>query len=286
MTYQKLIIIGAPRSGTNMLRDVLTSIPGWETWSCDEINYIWRHGNARVPHDEFTSEHAGHLAKKYIRKKFDSMAKETSARVLVEKTCANSLRVPFVNAVIPDAKYIFIIRDGLDVVGSAKLRWSAPLDIAYLLDKIRYVPLTDIPFYGFRYLANRIYRVFSGNNRLAFWGPQLIDMQEILQKYTLEEVCAIQWERCVLSAINGFSQIPDNRIMQIRYEQFVKNPGEHIASIMKYIDDECDSSILSTAISKISDRSVGKGRETLSYEVRSSVIAHIGHSLKQLGYEV
>ena len=43
---QPVVIIGAARSGTNMLRDVLVKLPGVGTWPCDEINYIWRHGNA------------------------------------------------------------------------------------------------------------------------------------------------------------------------------------------------------------------------------------------------
>ncbi|MDN5869901.1 MAG: sulfotransferase [Nitrococcus sp.] len=36
--YQPVVIIGAPRSGTNMLRYVLTPIPGVRTWRCAEIN--------------------------------------------------------------------------------------------------------------------------------------------------------------------------------------------------------------------------------------------------------
>ena len=48
-----LVIIGAGRSGTNMLRDVLCRMPGLGTWPCDEINYIWRHGNRAHPDDEF-----------------------------------------------------------------------------------------------------------------------------------------------------------------------------------------------------------------------------------------
>ena len=39
--FTPVIIIGAPRSGTNMLRDILTNFEGIETWPCDEINYIW-----------------------------------------------------------------------------------------------------------------------------------------------------------------------------------------------------------------------------------------------------
>ena len=33
----KVIIVGAGRSGTNMLRD-FDQFPNWTTWNCDEIN--------------------------------------------------------------------------------------------------------------------------------------------------------------------------------------------------------------------------------------------------------
>ena len=58
MQNMDLVIIGAPRSGTNMLRDVLTSFDGIGTWPCDEINYIWRHGNVRYPSDEIPADRA------------------------------------------------------------------------------------------------------------------------------------------------------------------------------------------------------------------------------------
>lgn len=56
--FQPVIIIGAGRSGTNMVPDLLTAFPACATWPCDEINYIWRYGNAGFPTDELTAEHA------------------------------------------------------------------------------------------------------------------------------------------------------------------------------------------------------------------------------------
>ncbi len=60
--------------------------------------------------------------------------------MVVEKTCATSLRVEFVRAVLPDAKYVFITRDGLDAAASAMERWHAPLDLRYTAAKARFVP--------------------------------------------------------------------------------------------------------------------------------------------------
>jgi len=56
--HPPIIIVGAGRSGTNMLRDLLAQLPEFSTWPCDEINYIWRHGNRGFETDEFTREMA------------------------------------------------------------------------------------------------------------------------------------------------------------------------------------------------------------------------------------
>ena len=94
--FQPVIIIGAGRSGTNMLRDVLTQMPGVGTWPCDEINYIWRHGNTRFPTDEFGPQQATPAVKAYIQRIFVRFAEKHKLAYVVEKTCANSLRVGFV----------------------------------------------------------------------------------------------------------------------------------------------------------------------------------------------
>ena len=94
MNYQPVIIIGAPRSGTNMLRDILSSNGNISTWPCDEINYIWRHGNVRVPSDEIPENLASDAVITHIHQEFNRLFKKNKTKVILEKTCANSLRVP------------------------------------------------------------------------------------------------------------------------------------------------------------------------------------------------
>ena len=86
LQYEKVIIVGAPRSGTNMLRDILTSFDNIATWPCDEINYIWRHGNMFYPSDEIPAQNATDQVKKYILGSFDSIHKKYNADILIEKT--------------------------------------------------------------------------------------------------------------------------------------------------------------------------------------------------------
>lgn len=277
-----VIIIGAPRSGTNMLRDVLCRVPGYGTWPCDEINYIWRHGNVRFPSDEFTADMARPEVGTYIRKAFAKQARHSN--VVVEKTCANSLRVPFVDAVIPDARYVFIVRDGLDVVSSAMKRWTAEMDIGYLARKARFVPKSDLPYYASRYLINRIYRLFSREKRLAFWGPQLNDMPELLQTYSLEQVCAIQWKRCVDHSTEAFAGPLSDKVIAVRYEDFVADSSSELLRILDFLGDDADKRITDTATSEVRSSSLGKGRKELSKDIHEQIFPLIADTLTAHGY--
>ena len=284
MKQVNVIVIGAPRSGTNMLRDVLTSLTGVASWPCDEINYIWRHGNVFHKSDEFDKSLATHRVCTYIRKQFRWVARKYSAQVVVEKTCANSLRLPFVDAVVPDAKYIFVHRNGLDVVSSAMKRWNAAMDWRYLARKARFVPATDIPYYAGRYLWNRIYRVLNRDGRLAFWGPQLADMDELLMKYPLDEVCALQWQKCVQRAQSAFSSMPTDRWHRVVYEDFVYEPKAELERILQFLEIDSTPARSREAIHGIRSDSVGKGRANMDADSVHRVSARIGSTLRELGY--
>lgn len=282
---KKVIIIGAPRSGTNMLRDALTSFDGIATWPCDEINYIWRHGNAKHPSDQIPASKASARIKKYINDRFAYIGKKYHADIVVEKTTANSLRVPFVDAVVPDAKYIFIYRDGIDAAGSALLRWTAKLDYKYLLKKARFVPLTDIPYYGLRYLWARLYRLFSKEKRVAFWGPSLDNLDALLDRHTLNEVCALQWQECVVMAEEALSIMPKDKVFKVRYESFVKNPHYEIKEILKFLEKKTDNLEIENALKNISAASIGKGRDLLGEAEVNKLRKLVGATLKNYGYK-
>jgi len=269
---QDIVIIGAPRSGTNMLRDVLTRLPEMITWPCDEINYIWRHGNIRYPSDTFPVDRARPEVVSYIRHQFDKLVNPNGVNFVVEKTCANSLRVEFVDKVLPDAKYIYIVRDGRDVVASAMKRWKAELDLGYILQKVRYVPVSDLPYYGFTYLGNRIHRLFSKEKRLAYWGPRLNDMDSILAGHDLAGVCAIQWSECVNHSDNAFGQVSSERVHKLRYEQFVADPIFEMNRLCDFIGISLPEHERERVIGSISRSSVGKG------------VGEIGKQLSEVEY--
>lgn len=280
-----IVIIGAGRSGTNMLRDILVQLPGMGTWPCDEINYIWRHGNRDFETDCFTRAMATPQIGRFVHKEFDKISRNHNIETVVEKTCANSLRVGFVDEILPQARFIQIVRDGRDVAVSAAKRWNAKLDIGYLMKKARYVPKSDLFYYGSRYLSNRIYRIVSGKRRLSVWGPKFPGMQQVYTENPLEVGCAIQWEACVSSSEEEFSNIDPARVCNLKYEEFTAEPIPTLLRISSFIGAELNEKAAADLVSGVSDRSVGSWKNSLSSEVVAGIENAIGDSLRKFGYE-
>ncbi|KXB09403.1 hypothetical protein AKJ60_00335 [candidate division MSBL1 archaeon SCGC-AAA385M11] len=267
-----------------MLRDCLTAIEGVATWPCDEINYIWRHGNRDHPTDEFPSELVSPYVRRYIRNKFAKLSKRYSAKHVVEKTCANSLRVGFVDEVLPEAKCIFLVRDGRDVVASALKRWKASLELGYILKKARFVPFRDVPYYSINFITNRIYKIFSQEKRLSSWGPIFFGMSEMLQYCELPEICAIQWQRCVERSSIQLNKINNKQVLYLSYEEFVSNPDKLMHNILDFLDIKTNKYEINNAIKNVSGSSIGTWKDRLSEREIEVVTSIIKSTLNYYGY--
>ncbi len=282
MTSAKVIIIGAGRSGTNILRDTLTALPGWETWPCDEINLIWRHGNLDHPDDVLTPHMARRSVSRSIRAAFDKFARASGAEVVVEKTCANALRVPFVDAVLPEARYVYLVRDGRDVARSAAKRWTSKIEPRYLYKKLRYAPVSDIPRYGLRFLGNRLHQARSTDKRMAIWGPIFPEMQTMAREMPLLEVCAAQWAACVAASDAAFSGLTPEKSIRIYYEDLVRAPDETLAKVLHWYDPALDVSLIGDALARIRPQQDDAVRTSLPPEA----LAIMAPLLKEHGYDL
>jgi len=254
-----IIIIGAPRSGTNLLRNILTSFNGASTWGCDEIPYIWRYGNKEFPTDILTPEMVTPKIKKYIRNHFEKISRKMKCNYVIEKTCANSLRVDYLDKIQPNAKYIYIKRNGIDAVYSIMKRWNAQVSYLYTLRKLKYVPLSSIPYYGFHYINNRFYKM-RNKNRLKFWGPRFTKTEE-LSNLSLEEVSAKQWVACVDRSNASFKKIDPSRVYKLTYENFVTSSQDQIEKMAEFIGVSFEDNI---QFPSVNDLSIGKGLRNLS----------------------
>lgn len=284
ITIQKILIIGAPRSGTNMLRDLMARLDGAGTWPCDEINFVWRHGNIRHPSDALPPELARPEVKAYINARFARLAKSRGLDTVIEKTCANSLRVRFVDRIIDDAKFVFIVRNGIDAAASASKRWHAGLDLRYRLRKARFVPPSDVPYYLARFFGNQIRRLGAGSRPRNSWGPVFDGMTQLQDDTTTVGICAHQWRACVEMASEALRDVPGERVYRLKYEDFVNDPAKELAGLAAFAGKDVPPALADGLAADVDATRAGRGSSELAREDLGLVRNIIGPTLAAHGY--
>lgn len=216
---EPVIIIGAARSGTKFLRDLLAAGSSVAAVPYD-VNYVWRYGAGDAPDDVLHPDDLTPARKRFIRRTLPSLAKAKPGDVLVEKTVSNTLRVPFVAAVFPNARFVHLIRDGRDVAESAMRQWETPPQMGALFQKLRGMPLANIGYvawFGVNFLRGLLWGRKGGN----VWGPRFPGIEDVASEQGLAAVCAQQWTHSVAAARRDLAALPPERVFEIRYDDLI-----------------------------------------------------------------
>lgn len=280
-----ILIIGAGRSGTKLIRSILDSSPRIVSFP-REINYIWRFGNPQFPTDELQPSHARQEVIVFIRKKFQHFAADNKNSIVLEKTCANSLRLDYVMKIFPEAFIIHIIRDGRAVAESARKRWTASPDLKYLAQKFRWVPIRDMPYYFYRFIKYQLTRIDKDHQSVSSWGPRFSGLDKLVQEKSLIEVCGYQWKACIQSTREGFTKISDTQKMTINYEDLVRNPHQVAERIFDRIGIDFSDASKNYLTDNVDPAHINKWQSQLTEEDLASLMPIIEEELLYLGYEV
>ncbi len=282
LPFQPVILIGAARSGTKMLRDTIALHPDMDKVPYD-INYIWRLGNEKLPHDELRPDMATDRVIQRIRKHFLHFH-SSKTPYLIEKTVGNTLRPLFVQRVFPEALFIHLLRDGRDVVESVYRQWLAPPDWRYIAKKAMAFPITQAFGYALTYAKTTIAKaIFPSNPHTGTWGPRYRGIDDDVATNDLLTVCAIQWRRSIEKALEEFAQIPEAKVLTIRYEDFVTEPREHLAKIAVFLGLNPEF-YRNADLSHISNSNIGKGLKNLNDSQIETIMDVIRPPLRRLGY--
>ena len=281
---QPVIILGAARSGTKYLRDILAQAPNAARVPYD-IGYIWRYGSEDHPDDVLPPALLTEKKKRFIRAQVHRLAKATpgGGTVVLEKTVGNTLRVPFVDGVFPEAKYVHLVRDGRAVTESAARQWSEPLNYGRLFEKLKGLPLQNVG-YVFWFAGNLLKGMVSGRGGGNVWGPRYPGIEaDVEADRDLVEICAEQWRASVEHALAGLEAIPAKRQITIRYDELVSGTDalERVAQFcgLKQVED-----VLAAHRERVDTRADTKWQRELDEEEQAAMLAIIEPMLRRLGY--
>jgi hypothetical protein len=292
-----VIILGAARSGTKLLRRLVASSGRYAEIPFD-VNYIWRFGNETCRHDVLTPDMLREKIRKFVRARLQKIAFHAAGGSIrrkwrpaaavvqlpfVEKTVSNVLRVPYVKALYPEAKYVAIVRDGRDVAESAARCWREPPAAGYLLAKLRTFPWLRCAPYGAKYAINVARRRLGLDSHLRTWGPRYPEIDADLQQLNLLQVCARQWAASVENYERSRSLFAAQQLFELRYEALVQDTPKVIGDLCTFLCIDNRRAVLEYARQTISANRLGTGRR-LSSEELQQVLEIAGPTLARWEY--
>ncbi|WP_170125975.1 sulfotransferase family protein [Pelagimonas varians] len=242
---EMLFIVGAGRSGTNLLSRMLEHAGGFSDLS--ENRYIWNYKQRYRSTDRRLPEEANEAVSTYIRRHYAVMS-ETHSGVLIDKTPGNALRLDFVSQIFPEAKIVNIVRDGRANVLSRSALWdeegllsdgTRPGMLTRYMRRIRRMralgnlPNDRIPAFladNMPALASRILL-----RRATLSGERVAGLREIEQRHGTRIARAVQWrEVATFAAIEGRALGPD-RYHEVGFENMLRNPRQTAEALFTFL---------------------------------------------------
>ena len=204
-----VVVLSPPRSGSTLLFETLARAPGLHTIGGESHALMeglaalhpaengW--GSNRADADTATPALVAALRQRFLAaaRDRDGRAPKAVPLRLLEKTPKNSLRVPLLRRVFPEARYIFLWRDPRQVLSSMIEAWQSG--------------------------RFRTYPRLPGWQGLP-WSLLLVPGWRELDGRPLSEIVAAQWEATVRVLLDDLAVLPAGQVVAVRYDALLADP--------------------------------------------------------------
>jgi len=154
----------------------------------------------RLVADDASAAVSSELRRRLLEQLRDRDGKPPSKRPLrvLEKTPKNSLRLPFLAHIFPEAHFVYLYRDPRQTLSSMIEAWESG----------RFCTYRDLP--GWKGLP---------------WSLLLVPDWQELNGRPLPEIVAAQWDRTTRILLDDLAALPADRCHVVRYEDFLADPA-------------------------------------------------------------
>jgi hypothetical protein len=217
-----VLVLGCPRSGTSALlqgllrSDELRSVQSEGHILWDEFHHPRERG---WDSDALSAEDVTERERAYV---YCAVRLFIRGRRFIDKTPESCLRADYLEALFPDATFIFLRRRAAPNIASLLEAWRArPRFVKYRLPE----PLTGLG-------------ELSGTQ----WSFALVPGWRALRDSSLEEICAAQYAACNEAALAARERIGTERWLDVSYEDLVAQPVAELHSLYEKLGLTFDES--------------------------------------------
>jgi hypothetical protein len=242
-----IFIIGNGRSGTTVLGMVLSLHHAigflnepkalWYVAYPDEDlvgNYSDTDGRYRL-----TEQDASDDVQQRIRSIYGAYLTLTRSSRVLDKYPELVFRVPFIYKIFPDAKFLFLVRNGINTCQSIA-KWPN-----------RFGRESSRHYSDWWGLGERKWRLIL--DQLVAEDSQLSERYEsIVRLDKLIDMAAVEWVLAMREGLCVLKEYPES-VEMVRYEDLVASPVEKLRSIMNFCELELDERVLKYGAETLKD---------------------------------
>ena len=270
-----IFIIGTGRSGTTVLGIVLSMHRDigflnepkalWHSvYPEEDLIGSYNRGNAQYRLD---AKEVSPKVRKAMHRLYSSYLFLTGSQRIVDKYPELIFRVPFVREIFPDAKFLFLVRNGWDTCHSIDY-WSQRLGEQKHAETHNWWGVNN------RKWKLLVKQLLPSDKMLAH------HMDEIGNFSRYADMAAVEWILSMREGLTLQQKYPQS-VHKIIYENFVKNPTETLEELLAFCELKKDSVFIEYAVNTL--RPVNKKD---NYELASVIRPAFNNTMERLGYTI
>jgi len=271
-----VFVVGCSRSGTTVTYETLAASARFLTFGY-EIPQFWN-GLYGPLNNGWDSEAAGveQASPEHRDAAFRYFFQRLGSGWVLDKTCINTLRLPYLYRLFPQARFVFIQRDGRDNISSMIDGWR--------------LGRTDGGFGLEAFFGPFPEPVAINGGEFQEWHFFLPPGWRAYSQASLEEVCAFQWLSVNRLALDAKRLIPEEQWIHLRYEDLFARPVEMFKAVFERLDIPF-SEELHARCAHLQPTSIVKGTPQLQKwkahnpEMIERILDQIRPVMQELGYD-
>lgn len=271
-----VFVVGCSRSGTTVTYETLAAAPQLISFGY-EIPQFWN-GLYGPPNNGWDSEAAGaaQARPEHRAAAFRYFFQRLGRGWVLDKTCINTLRLPYLHRLFPQARFVFIHRDGRDNISSMIDGWR--------------LGRTDGGFGLQQFFGPFPEPVAINGGEFREWHFFLPPGWRDYNRASLEDACAFQWVSANRLALDARRDIPAEQWIQLRYEDLFERPVEMFREVFERLNIPFDAELRSRC-ANLQPTSIVKGApqqqkwKAHNPEVIERILDRIRPTMRELGYD-
>ena len=215
-----IFVTGTPRSGKSVIANLINREEQFQL--IPEPLMIWDMDLGSRDDDCRGAEEVTTLLRERITNACSALL-DHQQNVYVDDLSYHALRIPFLHALMPEAKLIHVVRDPELAIPEMLYGWTYRDTVGKAFSRRRKsIRLQGLPRMALRFARNYISSRLQGSRKT--WGPRVPGLHHFISSHSPAEVAAFQWKCMVEIAMDDLAAIPSENWLQVNFDSLLLDP--------------------------------------------------------------